>query len=367
MMGSSSDGEHSGGRRKSCQTIARDRVAGEVVVHARILGVAAAPAGASSRAGCGCAAAPRNRSGPARPAASSRATGSTCARNSCDRAARPRSSVRHRHGRDRAPARPRSRARCGRSRASRCAATRSMKLPPSENPPSTIGMPAKLLRERAHRAHHFGQPAGMEQLAVEMMRGAVIAQVQAHDFEAAREQGLRQRQHVGGVGAAFPAMQQHGESLAGFAAALRGAGVKRLQRDAVAAFEQQFVARGAHGMARRSTRARRGGRLGRMVWKCGPRSQRRGRKELSSGKPVTAPEWQAAPRRARCRGSGGRDCAGAGRQRAAAARSAAGTAIAPRRHQLHVGGLARRGIGRIARPAGSASRIDRRRHRRRRR
>ena len=63
-----------------------------------------------------------------------------------------------------------------------------MKLPPSENPASTIGMPANLLRQRAHRAHHFGQPAGMEQLAVQMMRGAVIAQVEAHDFEAQREQ-----------------------------------------------------------------------------------------------------------------------------------------------------------------------------------
>ena len=80
----------------------------------------------------------------------------------------------------------------GRCRASACAATRSMKLPPSENPASTIGKPGKFLRQRAHRAHHFRQPAGVEQIAVQVMRGAVIAQVEAHHFESGVKQGLRQ-------------------------------------------------------------------------------------------------------------------------------------------------------------------------------
>ena len=44
----------------------------------------------------------------------------------------------------------------------------------------------ELLRERAHRAHHLGQPAGMEQLTIQVMSGAVIAQVEAHDLETQR-------------------------------------------------------------------------------------------------------------------------------------------------------------------------------------
>ena len=103
----------------------------------------------------------------------------------------------------------------GRSRASRCAATRNMKLPPSENPREHHRQAGELLRERAHGADHLGQAAGMKQLAIEVMRRAVIAQVEAHDLEACDEQGLRQRQHVRGVGAAFPAMQQHREALPG--------------------------------------------------------------------------------------------------------------------------------------------------------
>ncbi len=134
----------------------------------------------------------------------------------------------------------------GRCRASGCAATRSMKLPPSENPAEHHRHAVELRRQRAHGTDDFGQPAGMKQLAVQMVRGAVIAQVEPHHFEVRGKQGLRERQHVGGVRAAFPAMQQHREPLAGFAPAFRGAGMKGLQRDAVAAIEQQFLAGGAH-------------------------------------------------------------------------------------------------------------------------
>ena len=62
---------------------------------------------------------------------------------------------------------------------------------------------------------------------------------------------LRERQLVGGVRAAFPAMQQHRELAARVAAAFRGAGMKGLQRDAITAIEQQLLARGQqrHGAA----------------------------------------------------------------------------------------------------------------------
>ena len=49
----------------------------------------------------------------------------------------------------------------------------------------------------------------MEQLAIEVMRVAVIAQVEPHHLEALREQQLRQRQYVQRFGATLPAVQQH--------------------------------------------------------------------------------------------------------------------------------------------------------------
>ena len=53
-------------------------------------------------------------------------------------------------------------------------ATRNMKLPPSENPASTIGKPANCCASVRTCAHHLGQPAGMEQLTIEVMSGALI-------------------------------------------------------------------------------------------------------------------------------------------------------------------------------------------------
>ena len=218
-----------------------------------------------------------------------------------------------------------------------CAATRSMKLPPSEKPREHHRHVRETARERAHRADHFRQPAGMEQLAVQMVRGAVIAQIEAHDLEARCEQGLRQRQHVGGVGAALPAVQQHGEALARLAAALRGTRVECLQRHAVAAVEQQLVARRAHRhgapLDARATRRQ----AGRMVWKCGPRSQRRGRNGVERKPGHCA--WRVASAAA----AAGRDAEGAaagrgrcrGRGRAAPRRGARSRARQPHgRHQL---------------------------------
>ncbi len=53
----------------------------------------------------------------------------------------------------------------------------------------------------------------MEQLAVERVRVAVVAQVQAQHAMTEREQLLAQREQVAGRGTAFPAMQQqHGRN-----------------------------------------------------------------------------------------------------------------------------------------------------------
>jgi hypothetical protein len=48
----------------------------------------------------------------------------------------------------------------------------------------------------------------MEQAFVQMVRVAVVAEVQAEDFETAREQARRGELHVARIRAAFPAVQQ---------------------------------------------------------------------------------------------------------------------------------------------------------------
>ena len=50
----------------------------------------------------------------------------------------------------------------------------------------------------------------MKQAAVEMLRVAVVAQVQAYDLATLVKQCLSKRQQIGGIGAAFPTVQQHG-------------------------------------------------------------------------------------------------------------------------------------------------------------
>ena len=77
-----------------------------------------------------------------------------------------------------------------------CAAARSMKFPPSENPASRSGLPGKQLLQRAQRADDIRQPARVEQFAIEMVSFAVIAQIETHDVEAAIKKQLRQRQNV---------------------------------------------------------------------------------------------------------------------------------------------------------------------------
>ena len=53
----------------------------------------------------------------------------------------------------------------------------------------------------------------MEDLAIEMMGRAMIAQIEPHDVEAVREQQAAERQHVGRLGAAFPAVQQNRDQV----------------------------------------------------------------------------------------------------------------------------------------------------------
>lgn len=82
---------------------------------------------------------------------------------------------------------------------------------------------------------HFVQPIGMEQVHIEVVGAAVVAEVEPEHLVAARQQLRGGQAHVAGVGTAFPAVQQqHG------AAWLGGAGrhaEPALQAHAVAAVE----------------------------------------------------------------------------------------------------------------------------------
>jgi hypothetical protein len=77
----------------------------------------------------------------------------------------------------------------------------------------------------------------MKQLAVEMVRIAVITQIQAHYLEAALEKLLAERQNVEGGRATFPAVQQYGHP----ARALGRTGMKALQANAVPAIQQNLL------------------------------------------------------------------------------------------------------------------------------
>ncbi len=121
----------------------------------------------------------------------------------------------------------------------------------------------QLRPQRRHRAADLGQPAGMEQALVQVVRGAVVAQVQAHHLHASGMQVRGQRQHVVGIRAAFPAVQQDG----GLADGLFRPRVEGLQPHAIAAIQDQLAAGGQQ--LRRATPQAGGvaARLGRMDWK----------------------------------------------------------------------------------------------------
>ena len=118
-------------------------------------------------------------------------------------------------------------------------ATRSAKLPPSEKPPRN----GVLVRVQPGDAPHSGddlrQARRVEQLAVQVMARAVIAQVQAEHREAVREQVCARRQQVRRVRGAVPAVDQDRE--AAFRAWMRR--IHSVQANAVAAVED-LLARG---------------------------------------------------------------------------------------------------------------------------
>ncbi len=67
--------------------------------------------------------------------------------------------------------------------ASACAATRSARFPPSEKACRVQQLPRQHRLDLPGCANDFRQQAGMKQLAVEMMRGTVIAQIQPDHIE----------------------------------------------------------------------------------------------------------------------------------------------------------------------------------------
>ena len=115
------------------------------------------------------------------------ASDSTCARSNAGTTASPAPSRASRCP-DAAPARWRSRRAIGPSRGSPLAATRSMKLPPSEKPTSHVAGSASCCCNRATAPTDLVQPARMEDALVQVMRAAVVAQVQPHHLHAGVEQ-----------------------------------------------------------------------------------------------------------------------------------------------------------------------------------
>ena len=130
-----------------------------------------------------------------------------------------------------------------------------MKLPPSEKPARYSRACGQLLLERAHAPRHVSQATAMKHLAVEMMRGAVIAQVQPHDAEAVLPQQRGERQHVARVGTALPAVQQQRELRPW---RVRGR-MEGLQPHPLAAVEQQLCEAASSAAARWRTGRVRGG------------------------------------------------------------------------------------------------------------
>ena len=145
------------------------------------------------------------------------------------------------------------------------AATRSAKLPPSEKPASVRRRSGIARWIAPHRADHFVEPARMEDVLVQMMARAVIAEVQAEHVAAEVEQVAAERQHVDRIGAAFPAVQQDREIARRRAS---GGGLARVvaeQAHAVAAVDDLRVGARQHAWrARRASSGRRSLRLGRM-------------------------------------------------------------------------------------------------------
>src|SRR6185437_6810889 len=98
------------------------------------------------------------------------------------------------------------------------------------------------LLQSAQRTDHVGQPARMKQLPVQMMRFAVIAQIEPQNLEAAIEELLRKGQYVQRLRAALPSVQDDGRA----ASAPVRTGPKALQTHALATVQQQLLLRGDH-------------------------------------------------------------------------------------------------------------------------
>src|SRR5450631_80768 len=92
---------------------------------------------------------------------------------------------------------------------------------------------------------HLGQTTRMEQLTVQVMRIAVIAQIEAHDVEPQIKKLLRERQNIERFGVALPAMDEDRDPRGARDPAARWIGMETLQAHAVATIEENLTARGA--------------------------------------------------------------------------------------------------------------------------
>jgi hypothetical protein len=92
------------------------------------------------------------------------------------------------------------------------------------------------LGDARHGADHLADPVGVEQLHVQVVAGAVVAQVQPDHRPALGVHARGGRQQVRGVPRAFPAVNQHGEPARGLRRLRR---VPAMQPHALPAIQQQ--------------------------------------------------------------------------------------------------------------------------------
>src|SRR6185437_6305600 len=103
-------------------------------------------------------------------------------------------------------------------------------------------------RDVAQRMHHLVDAAGVEQRLVEAVAVAVVAEVEPEDVPAFGEQPTAGLQYISGIDAAFPTVEQHGESARFRRDALRGVGPG--EAHAAAAIDHHRLGALQHGLCR---------------------------------------------------------------------------------------------------------------------
>jgi hypothetical protein len=100
----------------------------------------------------------------------------------------------------------------------------------------------------SHRTHDLCEPARVEQAHIEMLRFAVIAQIEPDDVEVPLEKMLSERHDVRRICTAFPAVKQNGHASNLVSVAIVSNRAQRNQAHTVAAVHE-FAPRGGDNLA----------------------------------------------------------------------------------------------------------------------